>query len=360
MLDSLLVIDSANNRIVTASSISPKQLVLYRDPESNECVARLLGSDVEMRFFLGTIQEIQFRDGTVWDALAIDQAVMQTQLQQGTDGNECMWGADGKDVLMGGAGNDWIVGNGGADVLDGGAGNDHLDGGAGADTYVLAAGGGSDTIVDSPAYWTEQNRIVTGPTIATDQVMLVREPGSYDQYGNWTGDQYVLRLLGSHDELRFMPGTIQEIQFGDGTVWDALAIDQAVMQTQLQQGTDGSDQLWGTEGADVQLGGAGNDWLMGNGGADVLDGGAGNDHLDGGAGADTYVLAAGGGSDTIVDSGSWIDQNRIVTGPTIAPDQVMLVREPGGYDQYGNWTGDQYVLRLLGSHDELRFQPGTI
>ncbi|BAL27319.1 calcium binding hemolysin protein, putative [Azoarcus sp. KH32C] len=361
MLDSLIVIDSGNNRIVTASSIGPKQLVLYRDPESNECVARLLGSDAEVRFFPGTIQEIQFGDGTVWDQLAIDQAVWQTQLQQGTAGTDQLWGTEGADVQLGGAGNDWLMGNGGADVLDGGAGNDHLDGGAGADTYVLAAGGGSDTVVDNVGSWMEQNRIVTGPTIAPDQVMLVREPGGYDAYGNWTGDQYVLRLLGSHDELRFMPGTIQEIQFGDGTVWDPLAIDQAVWQTQLQQGTDSNDQLWGTEGADVQLGGAGNDALMGNGGTDVLDGGAGNDHLDGGAGADTYVLTVGGGSDTIVDSGAyWMEQNRIVTGPTIAPDQVMLVREPGGYDAYGNWTGEQYVLRLLGSHDELRFMPGTI
>ncbi|HJV26017.1 MAG TPA: hypothetical protein VJ673_10020 [Aromatoleum sp.] len=322
---------------------------------------RLLGSHDELRFQPGTIQEIQFGDGTVWDQSAIDQAVMQTQLQQGTDGSDQLWGTEGADVQLGGAGNDWLMGNGGADVLDGGAGNDHLDGGAGADTYVLAAGGGSDTIVDSPAYWTEQNRIVTGPTIPPDQVMLVREPGGYDQYGNWTGDQYVLRLLGSHDELRFQPGTIQEIQFGDGTVWDQSAIDQAVMQTQLQQGSDSNDGLVGTEGADVLLGAAGDDWLMGNGGADVLDGGAGSDHLEGGAGADTYVLAGGGGSDMIVDNFSWTEQNRIVTGPTIAPDQVVLLHRFGSYDPYtGAQQPEEYVLRLVGSNDELHFAPGTI
>jgi Ca2+-binding RTX toxin-like protein len=356
------------NRIVTGPTIGPDQVMLVREPggydqygnwTADQYVLRLLGSHDELHFALGTIQEIHFGDGTVWDASAIDQALTQTQLQQGTAGNECMWGTEAQDVLLGGAGNDWLVGNGGADVLDGEAGNDHLDGGAGADTYVLAVGGGSDTIVDSP-WTTELNRIVTGPTIGPEQVMLVREPGSYDQYGNWTADQYVLRLLGSHDELRFAPGTIQEIQFGDGTVWDQLAIDQVVMQTQLQQGSAGNDYMWGTEAQDVLLGGAGSDWLMGNGGADVLDGGAGNDHLDGGAGTDTYVLAAGGGSDTIVETSWMMEQSRIVTGPTIAPDQVMLVREPGGYDQYGNWTGDQYVLRLLGSHDELRFAPGTV
>ncbi|WP_169142335.1 calcium-binding protein [Aromatoleum toluolicum] len=361
MLDSLIFIDSFNNRIVTAPSIDPNQLVLYRDPYSNQYTIRLLGIDDELRFAPGTIQEIQFGDGTVWDQFAIDQAVWQTQLQQGTSGNDWLWGTEGQDVLLGGAGDDQLVGNGGNDVLDGGTGNDKLDGGAGADTYVLAAGGGSDTVMDGGAYWMEQNRIVTAPTIDPGQVMLVREPGGYDQYGQWTGDQYVLRLLGSHDELRFNPGTIQEIQFGDGTVWDQFAIDQAVWQTQLQQGTSGNDWLWGTEGQDVLLGGAGDDQLVGNGGDDVLDGGTGNDKLDGGAGADTYVLAAGGGSDTVVDTYAyWMEQNRIVTAPTIDPGQVMLVREPGGYDQYGQWTGDQYVLRLLGSHDELRFNPGTI
>ncbi|NMG28901.1 calcium-binding protein [Aromatoleum evansii] len=359
MLDSLIYIDSANHQIVTAPSIGPKQLVLYRDPASNQYVAKLLGSDEELRFYPGSIQQIQFGDGTVWDQFAIDQAVWQTQLQQGMAGNDWLWGTEGRDVLLGGAGDDQLMGNGGDDVLDGGAGDDRLEGGAGADTYVLAAGGGSDTIFDGP-YWMENNRIVTGPTIDPSKVMLVREPGGYDQYGNWTGDQYVLRLLGSQDELRFNPGSIQEIQFGDGTVWDQFAIDQAVWQTQLQQGKAGNDWLAGTEGQDVLLGGAGDDQLMGNGGDDVLDGGAGDDKLEGGAGSDTYVLAAGGGSDTIFDGPYWMESNRIVTGPTIDPSQVMLVREPGGYDQYGNWTGDQYVLRLLGSHDELRFNPGSI
>ncbi|MCC4115681.1 hemolysin, partial [Aromatoleum toluclasticum] len=316
----------------------------YGNWTGEQYVLRLLGSHDELRFNPGTIQEIQFGDGTVWNQFAIDQAVWQPQLQQGTAGNDWLWGTDGQDVLLGEAGDDQLMGNGGDDVLDGGAGDDKLEGGAGSDTYVLAAGGGSDTIFDGP-YWMEQNRIVTGPTIDPGQVMLVREPGGYDQYGNWTGEQYVLRLLGSHDELRFNPGTIQAIQFGDGTVWDQFAIDQAVWQTQLQQGTAGNDWLWGTEGQDVLLGGAGDDQLMGNGGNDVLDGGTGNDKLEGGAGSDTYVLAAGGGSDTIFDGPYWMEQNRIVTGPTIDPGQVMLVREPGGYDQYGNWTGEQYVLR---------------
>ncbi|SIR65391.1 Hemolysin-type calcium-binding repeat-containing protein, partial [Aromatoleum tolulyticum] len=158
MLDSLIFIDSLNNRIVTAPSIDPNQLVLYRDPYSNQYTIRLLGIDEELHFAPGTIREIQFGDGTVWDQFAIDQAAMQTQLQQGTSGNDWLWGTEGQDVLLGGAGDDQLVGNGGDDVLDGGAGNDKLDGGAGADTYVLAAGGGSDTIMDGGAYWMEQNR----------------------------------------------------------------------------------------------------------------------------------------------------------------------------------------------------------
>lgn len=85
-------------------------------------------------------------------------------------------------------------------------------------------------------------------------------------------------------------------------------------------GGAGGDHLEGGAGADVVMGGAGNDELVGNQGDDEIDGGAGidtlqagsgddavtggrgDDQLEGGLGHDTYVLDAGDGNDTIVDS----------------------------------------------------------
>ncbi len=53
----------------------------------------------------------------------------------GDDGDDAIWGDDGDDILGGGLGNDTLTG-------------DNFSGGEGADTFILAAGEGTDTIVD--------------------------------------------------------------------------------------------------------------------------------------------------------------------------------------------------------------------
>ncbi|MGB3295252.1 MAG: calcium-binding protein [Phormidesmis sp.] len=71
----------------------------------------------------------------------------------GGAGNDRIGGKGGNDQLFGGEGDDLIWGDDGDDFLRGGLGNDTLtgddfSGGQGADTFVLAAGEGTDTIVD--------------------------------------------------------------------------------------------------------------------------------------------------------------------------------------------------------------------
>lgn len=68
-------------------------------------------------------------------------------------GNDRIGGKGGNDVLYGDQGDDQIWGDDGDDILRGGLGNDTLtgddfSGGSGRDTFVLAAGEGTDTIVD--------------------------------------------------------------------------------------------------------------------------------------------------------------------------------------------------------------------
>lgn len=53
----------------------------------------------------------------------------------GDEGDDKLWGDDGDDILYGGLGNDRLVG-------------DDFSGGSGSDTFVLAVGEGTDTIVD--------------------------------------------------------------------------------------------------------------------------------------------------------------------------------------------------------------------
>ncbi|MEM8613352.1 MAG: glycerophosphodiester phosphodiesterase family protein [Cyanobacteria bacterium P01_H01_bin.105] len=71
----------------------------------------------------------------------------------GGAGNDRIGGKGGNDELFGDAGDDYIWGDAGDDLLRGGLGHDTLVGdnagrGRGADTFVLAAGEGTDTILD--------------------------------------------------------------------------------------------------------------------------------------------------------------------------------------------------------------------
>lgn len=66
----------------------------------------------------------------------------------GGDGNDVINGRNGKDTLLGGDGDDTLIGGNGRDELNGGLGDDVLTGGNSNDTFVLAAGEGTDVITD--------------------------------------------------------------------------------------------------------------------------------------------------------------------------------------------------------------------
>ena len=71
----------------------------------------------------------------------------------GGAGNDRIGGKGGNDQLFGDEGNDLLWGDDGDDLLRGGPGNDTLtgddfSGGQGIDTFILAIGEGTDTIVD--------------------------------------------------------------------------------------------------------------------------------------------------------------------------------------------------------------------
>ncbi len=92
----------------------------------------------------------QAGDDRLFGGAGIDQL-------RGGEGNDRLEGGEMGDVLRGEAGEDHLLGGDGLDLLFGDAGDDRLDGGLapdsltggdGADTFVFAAGYGTDTITD--------------------------------------------------------------------------------------------------------------------------------------------------------------------------------------------------------------------
>ena len=66
-------------------------------------------------------------------------------------------------------------------------------------------------------------------------------------------------------------------------------------------GGAGADRLGGKGGNDILYGGDDDDMLWGDDGDDLMYGGLGNDKLYGDKGMDTFALAAGEGTDMIMD-----------------------------------------------------------
>ncbi|MBR0830454.1 VCBS domain-containing protein [Bradyrhizobium manausense] len=124
-------------------------------------------------------------------------------------------------------------------------------------------------------------------------------------------------------------------------------------------GTNGNDQIAGTNSADVinamnggdnVNAGAGNDLVLGGNGNDTIDGGAGNDIILGGNGNDTLLggagndLIGGGNGDDIIDGGAGSD---ILSGEN--GNDILIYRvsdNVGSADIYDGGKG-QDTLRLV-------------
>jgi len=102
-------------------------------------------------------------------------------------------------------------------------------------------------------------------------------------------------------------------------------------------GGAGSDRIGGKMGDDALYGGEGDDAIWGDDGDDLIRGGLGNDMLvgddfSGGEGSDTFVLAAGEGTDTIVDFEVGVDAIGLAGGLefadlTLSGNAIMMGEE---------------------------------
>ncbi len=305
------------------------------------------------------IDQLQFADGTVWDADTIKALLLtgtdgdDTLIGYETDdtlsgmgGNDILYGRDGNDLLdsgegdthqlFGGDGDDSLYGGGGEDTLDGGAGNDQIDGGAGVNTVLFGRGYGQDTL--SNRFGSHESAIQLGEGLSASDVTLRRNDASLTLSISDSDDQLTIGRYFS--DLSFESYNIGSIQFADGTVWNTADI-----QTQILAATSGNDSIVGSDEDESIRGLAGDDLLLGMYGDDTLDGGAGNDTLIGGYGSDTYLFGKGSGHDVIGEVGNdnfGGADTQIQLGAGIATSQVTLTRK-----------GNSLVIALKGDADSL-------
>ena len=220
-------------------------------------------------------------------------------------------GDGGDDVLLGMQGNDTLYGGAGNDLLDGGVGDDLMEGGTGNDTYNFGRGMGRDTLrAFDPTAGKVDTLVLDGLNPA--DIALSKGAIDYDLTLTIKDTGEFIKVLAFYGDPTYR---INQLQFADGTVWDAatlLAQEVSVYGgagndtlagrnggPNALHGNDGNDTLYGGDGIDRVSGGNGNDSLYGNAGNDLLDGGAGDDLLEGGTGNDTYVFGRGMGRDTL-------------------------------------------------------------
>ncbi|MEO6676801.1 MAG: calcium-binding protein [Pseudomonas sp.] len=275
----------------------------------------------------------------------------------GTAQNDVLNGSSLADILIGQGGDDTIYGGGGDDRLIGSVGNDYLAGGDGADTYEFGRGDGKDTILnaDVDAEGTHLDKLVFDTSIQVSDVSVQRNYYDLILTIKNTNDSVTIQSYFDEDGLANRGYTMDQIVFGDGTIWTMAQIYQFVTivteendlvwgsyANDVVNGRGGNDTLYGLVGNDKLEGDIGDDWLdggtgndqlIGGEGNDTLIGGAGDDYLEGGVGADrlqggigknTFFYRRGDGEDIIVSSG---DQDRIQFDTGVQIEQLSFTRD---------------------------------
>ncbi len=224
------------------------------------------------------IEKVLFEDGSWLDYDQITARVLESAR------------TDGADVIYG-----FID----ADTIDGGMGDDLLIGREGGDTYIFGRGHGTDVVEDGDesfkAFGSPADRLKFLDGITWGDLEFIR---------NGASDTLELRLSGTDDAVILKDqeesapfqgffNLVEQIQFGNGTVWTYQQLFQHFIN--LSQ-TKGADTVYGFHTADVIEGGLGDDLLQGQGGNDryIWQPGDGSDR----------IFDAGGGNDTVEIQGA--------------------------------------------------------
>ncbi|MBB4112774.1 Ca2+-binding RTX toxin-like protein [Rhizobium sp. BK226] len=212
------------------------------------------------------INQIVFKDGTVWTKVDIAEAVSKID-----DASTHVTGTE--DI----------------DVLQGGKGDDLLEGGGDTDIYRYGRGDGQDTIHDfeGNAFRNDQDMLQFLDGIRSGDLIFQRDGASNDLVIRFKDNpldkitiqgQFAATYTGPYGT--WYMNRIDLFTFDNGS---SLTSDQVASIVLQAHSTDGNDQLYGMEREDI------------------LRAGKGDDFISGGNQNDLYLYALGDGHDIIQD-----------------------------------------------------------
>ncbi|MEP6889348.1 MAG: putative Ig domain-containing protein, partial [Nitrospirota bacterium] len=326
--DDLLIGDDGDDSLFGGEGLDQLQGGLGDDVLDGEADDDLLfgGDGTDVLFGGGGADELQGGDGD--DELAGeagDDFLLGDAGQDvlfGDEGADRLQGGAGDDLIGGDAGNDGLFGEDGADTLFGdegndellaGAGDDLIDGGAGSDIYLFNLGDGQDDIFEADIVG-DVNTIIFGPGITRGMLTFTQ---------NEAEETLLIHVDGGSDSILIHGFTNTGVN-GTGGMQNIVAGDQSFSLGDLLGLPSG--QIVGTAGNDVIRTGAGSDTISAGAGNDGLTGNAGNDQLAGGTGDDTYFFNLGDGLDTIQDTATTAEGNRMVFGAGITAGDLTYTQ----------------------------------
>jgi Ca2+-binding RTX toxin-like protein len=247
---------------------------------------------------------------------ALDQQGTGALNLTGNSGNQTIFGNDGANILHGGGGNDDLFGLGGNDVY-------YTD--VAATTVTEGIGGGTDAIYTSVSYvlrpGQEIETLSTNDHAATSAINLTGNAVSQNVVGN--AGNNVLHGGGGTDQLYGFGGNdVYYTDVATTKVFEATGAGNDALYTSVSYVLAGGQEVellsvnsYAATSSINLTGNSFNQILVGNAGANILHGGGGTDQLYGQGGNDVYYTDvastqvfenAGGGTDAVYTSVSYV------------------------------------------------------
>ena len=299
---------TVQNHFKLGEKSSFKGFVFAEDPTVSYFVKKANGALQQMLIPQETAPEFNQIVGGFTDTLI-----------KGTKGNDSIMGSNGKETIYAGAGNDIIdaqfsseatlvYGEAGNDTIIA-AGNDTINGGKGnntivlnytsdENTYFIADGGGTDTIVFQEgftdiSYHRDGNCLsITAQDENSNKEIFV----AINNYYGKNGKHSVKYLQTSKERISLQDNINMPYNFISAEM-DRKNNLKGTVYNDYMIASNFGDTIKGGKGCDEIHGGDGNDKLYGEDGNDYIDGGNGNDIIYGGKGSNS--IATGLGDDTV-------------------------------------------------------------